>query len=580
MKYCSLGFVAGVALGALVTIGVVSSVRESGSGAGGAEAGRAPSSGGAGDERTGRSSDGGYRDLTPREASAELAHALALATDSEGSMPGELRGLIDKASKFDPQTSFDTAFALGDFDRRREALRRVLGTWVLQDREAAMAAIAGVENLALRRDLLRSAVDSLSRSRPAAAVAVLRTEPSLREGGAWQQAFSNWAKLDPAAAYTALRSLDHPEERRDALQGIAASLVYKDPGAAIAWASELPTGDERSMALHQVLRQAAGSDPILAAEQAALLGQLDERAARDVVGRIAEEWAESDLGAALAWAEELPSAQRDAAFAEIAGDLIHRDPDAAEAMAHDIEDSAGRQKLFGELARLRMAVDAEGAAEWITGLPPEDQGAAWRSAAYEWSRTRPEQAAAFAVTGDVDPATRARLVESAAPQWARTDPVAAADWALAVPGRVGESALELVVGEWSRRDPAAAIGFLGDHVGGERFQQLTRRAVSSWSQEQPAEAAGFAASFESGETKSALYRTVTDRWMRIDSMAASQWVASLEPSAERDSAVTSLIQGIERQDLETAFIWAEEISDGQRKKEMLKRLQRRLEQEG
>ena len=105
---------------------------------------------------------------------------------------------------------------------------------------------------------------------------------------------------------------------------------------------------------------------------------------------------------------------------EIASELVRVDPDAAEEIARGIGDTVERHKLLGDLARLHMQVDSAEAISWISELPFQDQLAAWRSAAYEWSRTRPEEAAAFAVSGEVDPEVRQRLLESSMPHWART----------------------------------------------------------------------------------------------------------------------------------------------------------------
>ena len=72
-------------------------------------------------------------------------------------------------------------------------------------------------------------------------------------------------------------------------------------------------------------------------------------------------------------------------------------------------------------------------------------------------------------------------------------------------------------------------------------------------------------------------RDITQQWMENDSMAASQWVGSLDPGPARDSAISSLISRIERDDPEAAAQWAGTISDANAREETYKRLIRRLE---
>ena len=72
-------------------------------------------------------------------------------------------------------------------------------------------------------------------------------------------------------------------------------------------------------------------------------------------------------------------------------------------------------------------------------------------------------------------------------------------------------------------------------------------------------------------------RDITQQWMESDSMAASEWVGSLDPGPARDSAVSSLISRIEREDPEAAAQWAGTITDPNTRDETYKRLIRRLE---
>jgi hypothetical protein len=517
-----------------------------------------------------------YDRLSPTQASADLGNVLS----REGALEdlGKLDGLIDQASKFDPEGAFGTGLEMTNPAKRRDVLRRVLSTWVLADREAAIAAVSQLENVALRRDLLKFAISSLSNKNPAGAVAILRATTSLRDDSLWQESFSNWAKSDPDAALATWQKLKHPEERKDALRGIARAFAKEDLSSAMEWAKSLDVSVDKNGAVLDILHYASESNPALAAQHIGLLGKIEGERAKEVAGRIAEEWAETDLAAAVAWTEKLPPAQRERAWREIAGDLMRYDPDAAQEMAAKIEDAEQRGRIVGELARLRMSADAAEAVKWIADLPDQDQKAGWRSAAEEWARTRPEEAAAYALSPDLDEGARRQLIESAAPQWARVDPASAAEWANQLPGESGKEALARVVDEWSRREPQAALDFIAQSSEGKQLEEMTRRAVGSWSREDPTQAATFMTGLEEGNVKDAIARDITENWMRSDSMKASEWVASLDPGPARDSAVGALIYRIERDDPAAAAQWAETIVDDRRRDETFKRLLRRIDE--
>lgn len=516
--------------------------------------------------------------MLPRDAAQQLAGALSSATTPESF--GKLRVLVDQAAKFDPQGSFDTAMGVMDPTRRREIMRRVLGTWVHSDHAAALAAVDQVENLALRRDLLKFAVSTLAARNPEAAVSILSKTPSLRSDRLWQESFANYAKADPVAAMAAYRDLDHPKERQDALRGIAQTFAERDLKSAAEWADNLGEKEGQSQAILEVLRHGAESNPALAATQIGLLQKIETRDAIEIAGRIAEQWAETNVTAAVEWAERLTPEQRDYAIKEIASDVLRYDPDAAQAMASKIEDSAQRGKLYEQLARLHMSADAGEAAKWIADLPAQDQSAAWRGAATEWARTRPEEAAAFAMSEDLDPLARKQLIERSSSEWARIDPSSAATWASSIEGKEGREAVARVVETWSREDPQTAIEFVAANIQGDQLTEMTRRAIGNWTREDPAEAAGFVSTLEESKVKESVFRDVTERWMKEDSLAASEWVASLEPSPARDTAVSTLINRIERDDPEAAVQWAETITDARAREETYKRLLRRLQKGG
>jgi hypothetical protein len=72
---------------------------------------------------------------------------------------------------------------------------------------------------------------------------------------------------------------------------------------------------------------------------------------------------------------------------------------------------------------------------------------------------------------------------------------------------------------------------------------------------------------------------VVSRWLRNDTNEASIWIDSLPSGSGRDSAVSTLVSNIEREHPETALQWANTIGDERRRDYMLRRINKRLEQE-
>ncbi|NCF88116.1 MAG: hypothetical protein GWQ08_21770 [Verrucomicrobiaceae bacterium] len=467
---------------------------------------------------------------------------------------------------------FARAAAFVDPAERQAALREVLKTWVTNDHDAALAAIEGLENVALRRDLTQYSLTTLADESPASAVALLQSKPSVHHDHLWERAFLSWADDSPEEAVAAWEAQGHPEERREGLKGLANAFARKDVGSAIEWASNLESMEESRRAMHQIVGITIGRDPALAAAHIGPLTEIDREAALSYVDQIAQRWGDQDREAAIEWAEALIPEQRDQALREIAHRQIHQDPELAEELANRIDDPQLRLGVVSELGKLWMSAGADEAAAWINDLPEAQRQAAWAGAAPEWARSNPEDAAAFALSGDVDDSVQRQLIQSAVPQWSRVNPEEAASWALQLPDGTREEALKQVVQEWSVQDPEATIDFLAETVDDSHLQAMTQQAVRAWSHTDPAEAAMFVTNLEEGVVKESTARDVTKTWMQRNSLEASRWVASLEPSLARDNAVEVLINHIARVEPDSAASWAEMISDPQKRDGVLQRL--------
>jgi hypothetical protein len=102
------------------------------------------------------------------------------------------------------------------------------------------------------------------------------------------------------------------------LYGLEAGLGFelaKQPELAMLWANELTDGPGRVDLLQQIARVMVGSDPAAAF---ALNQQVPEEVRRKFFDALLANWAGTDTGAAMQWAEQLPdAADRDAALQTI-----------------------------------------------------------------------------------------------------------------------------------------------------------------------------------------------------------------------------------------------------------------------
>lgn len=467
---------------------------------------------------------------------------------------------------------FSQAVSLTDRGQRHGELREVLKTWIIDDQTAALQAIDNLDNPALRRDLLQFSLTTLADQSPAAAIALLESRPSVHHDHLWERAFLTWAQTDLQAAVNAWEQQQHPDERREALKGLANAFAKNDLAAALEWATTLPSPEESRRAMRQIVGGSIHRDPALAAQHIDPLTEIDREAALSYVDQIANRWGDQDRQAAIEWAETLIPEQRDRALREIAHRQLHQDPKGAQALALRIDDRDLRLGVISELGKLWMSAGPSEAAGWIQQLSSEEQQAAWRGAAPEWARTHPEQAAEFALSGDLEPAVQRRLLDTALPQWSRIAPQQAADWALELPENLRHEALEHVIQEWSAQDPHATIDFLAHAVDDDQWQSMTQQAVTRWSHNDPAQASRFVSDLEPGAVKDHAAREVASTWMRRNSVEASKWIASLDPSPARDQAVEVLIQHIQKAEPDAAILWAETITDTGRRNDLLTRL--------
>ena len=494
--------------------------------------------------------------ISPSNLSSTLEKLVLVDNTTEKEFD-QLKNLISRSAKIAPEKTFETILQITDPRKRRDALVQLFNYWIASDQGIAMNSLKSISNLSLQRHLFREAAKSLAYSTPEAAIQLLESEKGFGESGIWDRAFSTWMKYDPDSAIEKMLSIKNLSHRHHALQAIAQQMASTDIHAAIEWVDTLKDNDQKT-ALNKILYEGANSSPMVVAEY--INGLEDGEFKQEITGRVAKEWAESDPEEAIKWSDSLDNKLRDQALSHIASEVLDLDSERAEQIARKISSAEGRQSLMEQIGRLQMTANFDEAVRWMGELPEKDRASAWRGAAKEWVALDPVSASQYAMNTE-DPKIQEQLVDALSYSWPRIDPHAAANWAQSLSGKSQSEALYRIVDTWARNAPQDAAFFVQSSLEGELQEKMTRRVADRLMKNNVDQAAEWVMTLDQGETKKNAYRDLAQYWLKRDSMKASEWIARLPDSPERDSAVSALINNIERDDPETAIIWAETLSD-------------------
>lgn len=223
---------------------------------------------------------------------------------------------------------------------------------------------------------------------------------------------------------------------------------------------------------------------------------------------LARRWAETDLPAAVSWAEHFSG-------------------------------EAFQSEALRQVAIVWADRDLKGAAVWIAALPEAcDKEAARISLAYEACRTEPLLALQL-VIGSAPGPDRDGLLVHAVSQWAGADSRAAWEWASRVPdASLRDQLLASVAVASAEQDAEAAAGLVAGSLPAGPEQQRAAVAVAQrWARKSPRDAASWAVRFPDSVRAYAVQNVVTV-WTDQDSEAATAWLQQLPQDSLQDFGVT------------------------------------------
>ena len=315
-----------------------------------------------------------------------------------------------------------------------------------------------------------------------------------------------------------LSTIDDPTHRMDIGRNVARRLAYDHPGRASDLLQQFPEGAKR----------------------------------RELIVRLVEPMARTDLDAALEWANSLAKgADRQTALVE----LVEFDP----TLVGEIGNTDGfSYNEIGRLAR-RMGTLHEMAAvqSWIDQLPrPDQRRNALASVQTQWA-DEPHAAIAYMQAIDLGGTAeserwRTRQLQQLTREWGRTEPDEASRWAAeqGFQHTVNQIRSASIVRLLESGDRGAAIAQLEHHLAElERlpdeqpshpgaYSESASAIARNWTVRDPHSAAAWATTIESPIVRERAISSVASTWARFDPVAASAWASDLPAATgEREAAL-------------------------------------------
>lgn len=212
------------------------------------------------------------------------------------------------------------------------------------------------------------------------------------------------------------------------------------------------------------------------------------------------------------------------------------------------------------------------ASQWIDGMANDGSKAiAAKALVATWAQAEPTVAAEWVAALPVGP-IQERAKEALVKSWVMQDAKAASIWALAEAEFNGDyDLLDETIREFSKQSPEEAESFVRDLAEANYSEIAIASLVMGRAEEDPAATAEWLARMAPTDPiYSAEYANgLMQIWAENDSIAASEWLSVQNPGQQRDAAISGFSESILRYEPEAAAVWANTISDTDRRMSQL-----------
>jgi hypothetical protein len=271
------------------------------------------------------------------------------------------------------------------------------------------------------------------------------------------------------------------------------------------------------------------------------IGNIHERSARfcDLMRR----WSELDARGAFEYLNVLAEGEmKTEAMAAVAKTLAFSDPQYLAARVMQMPSNRSRRDIIQELTKSWSESDLHAALEWAEKLPHDlSRKDALAIIREQWASEKPEEASSQISqipAGD----SRNSLITAIAAQWGLSDPKKALEWAATLPVSEKNLATSNLIGAWAQKDPLKAGGYVAQLPAGELQNQAAMSVISSWSAKSPADSAAWVLQFPEGMLQEQGLHEVMNAWTTRDSESARTWAQKLPPGPTRDFALKSYVE--------------------------------------
>ncbi|CAN5493630.1 hypothetical protein BH23VER1_BH23VER1_24040 [soil metagenome] len=355
------------------------------------------------------------------------------------------------------------------------------------------------------------------------------------------------ASLSPdefaSAVDGALGEHSSKNDRLNALNGILRPLTKADPAGTLTQIESLPVTPDERYALMVTFMRTLSQCPPEAVFQ--LYDRLPGGAARADLGtKKAHEWARTDPGAAMAWAESLPPGhERDAAMTAAAAGRMDENPLALFDFldAHDWRVDF-KNDVQGTATRAESGGGGSGhsynTASMVNAMPQALRGLV--------SDGRPHDALArLAQVPDTD--RRRRLLDTTLEAWIKNDSTAATEWMLAVPDelRIGSQKIADGLDRMAIDGNSARVTEMLGTITDTGVLGSVARDFAKLVAERDRSAIGSILTplmkTTSAETRGALQSPIADGLAEADPSLGAEFLLTVAPDATADSSDWSLL---------------------------------------
>lgn len=446
-------------------------------------------------------------------------------------------------SELDPRAALAAAVNLNNGWKLGAPLL-VLESWARRDPTAALAWIRFSAPEKVYAKALSSVIPELAKRDPQAAIAALEEiPPGQRRWTAFSGAVQQWAGQAPSSAAKYVAGLPATWQRSELMACVSAQWAQKDPDAAFEWSQKLPSGRDREAALVATVSAASQASPDRAA---GYVDQLGDPRLFPFIPDIMKNWAESDLSAAVQWAQvlwtktDLAETSNHGPLGQATYSLLQewckKDAPHAAEFAAALADPAVRQDGIQAVVANWSGKDWQAAQNWANGLasgPARDaalkglcQGLA------SWDAPRAADFVANLPPGDLQSEAAVELASN----WAHKDPQAAAQWVGALPeGKTRERAAATVMEMWiaSGSDAEAAARWLQQLPDGPTRNQAAQKFVGWAALVQPELASAWVNAVKDESERNQQIQVIARRWVLTDPEAARKWIQTTSLSDEK-----------------------------------------------